>query len=503
MAIAVLAVVFLASLLGMALLSWRQQRALASARADRGRMWERGLARFTEAADLLPDILVELDANQILTFTNRAFTHLCGYSEHDLRVGMTLADVLVPEQRPRLLCALEAARGGEPPRAHGFHLRCHDGDVLPVAMHLRAVVQDGRFLGWRVLLRDLQERQRDLDRPRVSHRAAEAVVRAIMKDFARTPADHHEEVVGRALASAGAYLGVDRGYIYREGPSGARLEGRHLWYADGVTPLAGDETVPPMHAYPWASDCFRRGRSLRVPDVSRLPDEAAVEREAWRSQGVSALMAVPLRSGERVTGFLGCEVFGEPRQWDERDLDVLETIAEICQQMSLRLPRLGELLPDPAFVVDTAGVVVDWNAALASLTGLDAADRLGTSLHDAAEAILGAEARPLPVQVLLADPDSADDPLEMVVGVSRPERDVYLRLIARPLRDEAGRLVGAIQIVQDVTLAALAERHLRRRLREAERRQHLAREETRRLRDALEAQGYRAARRNAASEAAN
>lgn len=508
MALAVLAlvvpvVVVLALLVGLAWACWRLRRELDDARGEVARVWGRGLARFTESADLLPDILVELDATQVLTFTNRAFARLGGYSDHDLRAGMTLADALVPEQRPRLQRVLEEARGGQPACAHSFHLRRRDGSALPVALHLRPVMQEGRFAGWRGLLRDLQENQRDLDRPRASYRAAEAVIRAIMKDFARTPAEQYDEVVGRALASAGAYLGVDRGFLYRASPTGDRFAACHLWYAEGVTPLAGDQEAPPLSTYPWAGDSFRRGRSLRVPDVSRLPAEAAAERQAWLSQGVSALMAVPLRDGERMTGFLGCEVFGEPRQWDERDLDVLETIAEICQQMRKRLPRLGELLPDPAFVVDLSGTVVAWNAALESLTGLSAASRLGGSAAAAATAVLGVETRPWPAQVLLAEPDTAAGPLDVVIGLRHAEQDAYWRLIARPLQDEAGRLLGVVQVIQDVTPAALAERHLRRRAREAERGQHIAREESRQLRDALEAHRYRASHRDAAAEQAN
>lgn len=503
MALPVVVAVFVVTLAGSLWAAWRLQRRLDEARREVTRVWERGLARFTESADLLPDILVELDTAQVLTFTNRAFTRLCGYSEHDLRIGMTLADVLVPEQRPRLVRALAEARGGEQPRAHSFHLRREDGEILPVALYLRPVVQAGRFVGWRGLLRDLQETQRDLERPRAPHRAAEAVIRAIVKDFARTPAESHEEVVGRALASAGAYLGVDRAYLYRATPTGDRFTACHLWYAEGVTPLAGDQQAPPLSAYPWVSGCFGRGQNLRVPDVMRMPAISAREREAWQAQGVSALMAVPLRDGEVVTGFLGCEVFGEPRQWDERDLDVLETIAEICQQMRARLPRLGELLPDPAFVVDPAGTVVAWNEALASLTGEPAASRLGGSAAAAAAAVLGANAKPWPVQALVDAPDEAAGTLETAVRAELAAQEAHWRLVARPLRDEAGRFLGAVQIVQDITPATLAERHLRRRVREAERAQHVAREETRRLRDALEANRYRNARLDGATEQAN
>lgn len=511
MAILVVAAVFLVPLAGSLWNAWRLQRRLDEARREVSRVWERGLARFTESADLLPDILVELDAAQVLTFTNSAFQRLGGYSDQDLHIGMTLADALVPEQRPRLLRALAEARSGELPRAHSFHLRRQDGEILPVALYLRPVVQAGRFVGWRGLLRDLQETRRDIDRPRAPHRAAEAVVRAIVRDFARTPAERHDEVVGRALASAGAYLGVDRAYLYRAAPAGDRFAACHLWYAEGVTPLAGDQQAPPLSAYPWVSACFGRGQNLRVPDVTRLPAVSAREREAWQSQGISALMAVPLRDGDNVTGFLGCEVFGEPRQWDERDLDVLETIAEICQQMRARLPRLGDLLPDPAFVVDPAGTVVAWNEALALLTGEPAARRLGGTAAEAATVILGADARPWPVQALLAAPAAATGALETSVRIDHAAQEstqestheAYWRLVARPLHDEAGRFLGAVQIVQDITAATHAERYLRRRVREAERGQSIAREEMHRLRDAIETNRFRGAHLDGATEQAN
>jgi PAS domain S-box-containing protein len=497
------ALVLVVAVVGFVLASRRSRGRLVEARTEVGRVWERGLNRFIEAADLLPDILVEVDRSQVLTFTNRAFADRCGYSEHDLRTGLTLADLLVPEERPRLQQVLMECRDGRLRQADGFLLRRHDGDERLVSLYVRGVVQRGEFMGWRCLLRGTAGSGQDLPASRVPHLAAEAVIRAIARDFARTPAEHLDEAVGRALATAGAYLGVDRAYLYRALGPGDHLEASHLWYADGVTRLADDRVVPPLTTYPWVVASFERGGSLRVADVTRVPEVALTERQAWRSQGVTALMAVPLRDGDQLTGFLGCEVFGEPRNWNDRDLDVLETIAEICQQVRSPLPRLAELLPDPAFVVDPAGVVVAWNAALESLTGLGAASQVGRLVEDAARVVLGPEFGKWPVQALLAATRPEGRPADVVVHLDSRDPAVSWRLSARPLCDDAGRLLGAIQYVQDVTATALADRHLRRRLRDAERNLHLAHEETCRLRAALEARRQVEGRRLAMRDQAN
>lgn len=502
MPLSVVLALCVASVLVLGVVCRRQRRQLVAAREESVRYWERGLTRFNETADLLPDILVEIDPSQVITFANRAFTTICGYTERDLRVGLTLADVLVPEQRPRLLRALaetqsEEVRGGEAGGGHQLLLRCRGGEVVPVILHLRPVVQAGRFAGWRGVLRDLREERRDDARPRLSRRAAEAVIRGIMKDFARTSAERWDDVTARAIASAGAYLGVDRAYLYREGSTGDQLRACHLWYAEGVTPLADDAAVPPLDAYPWVVENFARGHSLCVPDVSRMPAEAAVERQSWQAQGVSALIAVPWREGGEVRGLLGCEVFGDVRHWDERDLDVLEIIAEICAEQRAKAHDqfrfIGDVQPTAACVVDAAGTVVAWNRALATLTGVPAAAVIGVDVAAARIRVQGDGLDTWPLEKLLSSASAGGNPAATTVDLAGGGQPATWRLAAHGIPDRSGGCRGVVQTFQDVTADVAAVRASRRRTRDAERRLVAAREEIGRLHADLAARDYRLA----------
>lgn len=132
---------------------WRQHRALEAARAATGRVWERGLTRFNAVSDILPDILVELDPDRSITFTNRAFFEITGYGERDMRCGPTLMDLVVPWDRPRLERAFALIRDDRPVLGLRCHLRDRSGSPVPILVDLHRAIESGTFAGWRGLLR--------------------------------------------------------------------------------------------------------------------------------------------------------------------------------------------------------------------------------------------------------------------------------------------------------------------------------------------------------------
>jgi PAS domain-containing protein len=127
--------------------------------------------------------------------------------------------------------------------------------------------------------------------------------------------------------------------------------------------------------------------------------------------------------------------------------------------------------PVPCFVVDTSHVVVFWNDALARMTGVTAAEVLGTSDHWRA---FYPVARPV-----LADLVIDDAPLAMLEefygGKHRPSPHApggweaedffpdfaptgrWLAFSAAPIRDELGKVVGCVETLQDITERKQAE----------------------------------------------
>ncbi|WP_054698365.1 PAS domain S-box protein [Desulfosarcina cetonica] len=126
-----------------------------------------------------------------------------------------------------------------------------------------------------------------------------------------------------------------------------------------------------------------------------------------------------------------------------------------------RLHQMVASLPDPTFAVDDQSRVILWNAALERLTGIPATAVLGKGTYEYALPFHG-ERRPVMIDLVNHWDDAIagrysnllrlDDRLVAEIVTHTPPLDGrYLRIVAGPLRDEAGRIVGAIESIQDIT----------------------------------------------------
>ncbi len=127
------------------------------------------------------------------------------------------------------------------------------------------------------------------------------------------------------------------------------------------------------------------------------------------------------------------------------------------QQMS----QIIDFLPDATFVIDLAGRVIAWNRAMEELTGVHASAMLGKGDFEYALPFYG-ERRPIVIDMIL----NRDETIlgkykkiaregDRIISENQTEYQVfgqrYLRGTAGPLYDGRGSVVGAIQIVHDIT----------------------------------------------------
>jgi hypothetical protein len=116
--------------------------------------------RFREMADLLPDMLFELDDRLRLTYANRTAMEELRIGPADLEAGLNLM-ALVAEREHETLGRriVEMTRSGAP-AVEELELARRGGGLLPVEMHAAPLVgPDGAVTGFRGVLRDLSERR--------------------------------------------------------------------------------------------------------------------------------------------------------------------------------------------------------------------------------------------------------------------------------------------------------------------------------------------------------
>ena len=141
------------------------------------------------------------------------------------------------------------------------------------------------------------------------------------------------------------------------------------------------------------------------------------------------------------------------------------TLAELSAQLGSRqnlLEKTVESIRDPVVVADERGLIVIVNAAARRLysvePGFDTITGVRTFQNYFAD---GTTEMPIPATPMARALRGEDvDDCELIVKPHRPEPAVCLVANARPLRDEAGNLRGAVAVLHDVTAQRRAHQAL-------------------------------------------
>ena len=143
--------------------------------------------------------------------------------------------------------------------------------------------------------------------------------------------------------------------------------------------------------------------------------------------------------------------------------DVTERVAahEALRESERRLADIINFLPDATFAIDRQGKVLAWNRAMEAMTGVKAADMMGKGNHEYALPFYSTR-RPLLIDLVLtpnADVEKEYKYVERVkdslIGEVEPSAlkhtGICLWVIAAPLYDADGNVVGAIESLRDIT----------------------------------------------------
>jgi PAS domain S-box-containing protein len=155
-----------------------------------------------------------------------------------------------------------------------------------------------------------------------------------------------------------------------------------------------------------------------------------------------------------------------------RDVSERKLMEQQAHELEHRMREVYENLPVAVFAIDADHRITFWNAPLAAITGIDAADIIGS--RDCWRGFYP-EARPCMVN-LLVDGLDAGELQRLYGGKHRPSavlpgaievedyyprmaggKGLWLQFTAAPLRDAAGRMMGAITTLVDITRSKTAE----------------------------------------------
>ncbi len=439
------------------------------------------LERNLEEKNLILENVLHLmamhDNDMRLRWVNQAAADSLGRSKEEM-LGRHCFQLWGRREDPCPDCPVMAAReAGEPCSAE---MRTPDKRIWEIRA---CPVRDeaGEIVGILEFTLDVTERQ--LAAQNLKRRLAiEQLVTSVSTGFVDTAFEEVDASIDHALGILGEFAGIDRCYVFQISEDGRSLTNTHEWCAEGVESIRATIQEAPTSLWPWVLPRLRQAEPLIVSRLANLPAEAAAEKERWTALGIRSLLVVPLTGPE--PGFLGFESLREEKAWDDDDVALLGSVAEIISLARARqaseaqfrrtyrhLQQVIEFLPDATLVLDRNRKVVAWNRAMEEMTGVAKEQILGRDGRACGRPFYGEE-RPLLID-LVWGPDAAleskydfvqtrGDAIFAEVHASglRDGEGAHIWSIASPLRDGEGRVVGAIESVRDITDRKCAEEAL-------------------------------------------
>lgn len=114
--------------------------------------------RFRELAELLPQIIFEMNLDGRLSYVNRAGSDIFDINTETIQKGTPVLEYLIPEDHERMKNGLAQVAAGKKATGEIYHLRTRTGSVMSAMVYAGPVHRDGRVTGFRGIVLDITER---------------------------------------------------------------------------------------------------------------------------------------------------------------------------------------------------------------------------------------------------------------------------------------------------------------------------------------------------------
>lgn len=265
------------------------------------------------------------DREAVCIFANDELARILGRT-HSGVIGQTISELFGPQSSERLMESQRRLQGGEsPPPVYEFEGMTREGVAIPLEMSVGVTTFKGKPATV-AFVRDISQKkgaEQVLER-RIK---MERLISRISSRLVDT-ADLNASING-SLADIGMATGADRAYLFLFRENGTIIDNTHEWCAEGVSAQIDSLQNVPSEAFQWWLRKMRDREVIHIPDVSKMPREAAAERQLVESQGIRSFVLVPVFIGAEMAGMIGLDNISESMPWSTDDLTILRMAGEI------------------------------------------------------------------------------------------------------------------------------------------------------------------------------
>jgi len=275
--------------------------------------------------------------------------------------------------------------------------------------------------------------------------------------------------INQTLRDIGRLSGASRAYIFFFSKDGKIMSNTHEWCRKNVSPQIKNLQNIPSNSLPWWVAQLRKGNTIHITDVSKMPKAAKATQKLLKSQSIKSLLVIPLHTGGKLIGFAGFDDVAQAGEWNDDDLMLLRICSEIVgkalesersndklKESEKKFRVLAEENPVMIYIHDFNGIVYA-NQRAADVMGYTC--KQGYSKNFDFMKLVAPEFRPDIRKFIIKNMEGKDvEPFECVLITQKGKRlDV---IMTTKLIQYRGR-PAALGMVTDITERKEAEKQIR------------------------------------------
>lgn len=298
------------------------------------------------------------DDDWTMEFVGEGGIQLTGYRPDELVGNAVVAfnDLIHPDDREHVRKAWQSAIADKTEYSGEYRIVSRAGAIKWVWERGRGVYasDDDAVVAIEGFITDITERK--LAEFAVARQNGfQKLIAEISTEFVGATIDTIDEKIDTMLRKCGEFFDADRSYLFRFSADRKTMSNTHEWSAPGITPQKQSLQNVSMDLYPWWAaqmrDRIRNKKTVLIPDVDAMPQEAAAERGLFAGQDIESLFCVPIESHGEALGFFGFDRVKEKGTWDKQ-LDSLltviaNTIADALDKNKLEHELTRSSITDP------------------------------------------------------------------------------------------------------------------------------------------------------------
>jgi len=167
----------------------------------------------------------------------------------------------------------------------------------------------------------------------------EKLIQNTFQNFLNVNSINYDSELKNTLEQIGKIVDLDRIFIYyfSKDPTFMKIECQ--WNKENIKQKRDSQEDEVVYEFPWLIRKLKESDFVAINNLEDFPAEAMFEAEAFSKEEIKSSVIIPLRSENKLIGFIGYESLSKYITWEANQINILRKIADVFSYTRMKIVK--------------------------------------------------------------------------------------------------------------------------------------------------------------------